>query len=241
MSQSSVNNKDLLTEYFKNIPQAYELIDRCDSSEFIGGLCGKHHYPSEEKKPLADVALKMKESMLREAAFSYGLSETSENILEASVVITLGAGIDDLQERYMESSLLSECYMAEVIATELLLKSYPICNERIREHFGMHVLRYLFPGSVPGRGLDRIPDMLEQSGLRVTCNDSFCITPKKSVTFYALLTSDEGTVCEGICAGCGRKDCPNRMEGESRYGRMPDLAGVAFHYGYARIFGRKYT
>lgn len=240
--QSFANNRAPVIEYFKDIPQAYDLIDKCTDSGFIDELCRKYHYPSEEKKPLSGVALKMKESMLCEAAFSYRLAYTDGDIPTASVVITLGEGIDSLQEKYTEAFMLSECYMAEVIAGELLLRSYPVCNERIRERFGMNVSRYLFLGSVPEHGINEIPDMLGRSGLNVTCNKAFCIIPKKSVVFHAVLTSDERIVCEGICVGCGRKDCQNRMkEDESRFGRVSDLAGVAFNYGYARIFGRKYT
>lgn len=240
--QSFVNNKVPVIEYFKDVPQAYDLIDSCTGSGFVDELCRKYHYPIEEKKPLAGVALKMKVTMLCEAAFSYRLTDAAGDVPAASVVITLGEGIDRLQEDYAEAFMLSECYMAEVIAGELLLRSYPVCNERIREMSGMNVSRYLFSGSTPEHGMSEIPDMLIKSGLNVTCNKAFCMIPKKSVAFHALLSSDEKTVCEGICVGCGREDCPNRMEeDESRFGRVSDLAGVAFNYGYARIFGRKYT
>lgn len=236
------NNKAPVIEYFKDIPQAYDLIDKCTGSGFIDELCRKYHYPDEEKKPLAGVALKMKETMLCEAAFSYRMADPGGAVPYASVVITLGGGIDRLQEVYSEAFMLSECYMAEVIAGELLLRSYSICNERIRECFGMNVSRYLFIGSMPGHEISEIPDILGKSGIDVTCNKAFCMVPKKSVAFHALLTPDENVVCEGICVGCGREDCPNRMEeDESRFGRVSDLAGVAFNYGYARIFGRKYT
>lgn len=240
--QSFASDKAPVIEYFKDIPHAHDLIDKCTDSGFIDELCRKYHYPGEEKKPLAGVALKMKGTMLDEAAFSYRLTYIDGDIQTASVVITLGEGIDCLQEKYIEASMLSECYMAEVIAGELLLRSYPVCNERIRERFGMNVSRYLFLGSAPGHDINEIPGMLGKSGLNVTCNKAFCMIPKKSVAFHAFLTFDEKTVCEGICVGCGRKDCRNRMEeDESRFGRVSDLAGVAFNYGYARIFGRKYT
>jgi len=240
--QSFANNRDSVIEYFKDIPQAYDLIDKCTGSLFIDELCRKYHYPDEEKKPLADVALKMKEGMFCEAAFSYRLTNNDINMPSVSVVITLGEGVDRIQDKYTESGMLSECYMTEVIAGELLLKSYRICNERIRGQFKLNVLRYLFPGSTSEHGISEIPDMLAKSGLNVKCNKAFCIIPKKSVVFHALLTPDEDAVCEGICAGCGRSECPNRAdENEDWPGRVSDLAGVAFNYGYARIFGRKYT
>ncbi|MCD7835054.1 MAG: hypothetical protein LUG83_00010 [Lachnospiraceae bacterium] len=236
--QKFVNNATV--EYFKDIPQTCRLTDNCTSVAFIEELCRKYHYPDAEKAALREVALNMKKSILSEAALSYAMTNLDGNIPAACVVITLGEGIDRIQEEYMAAFMLSECYMAEVIAGELLLRSYPVCNERLGRLSGMKVARYLFPGSTPRHDVSELPDMLAGSGLRVKCNEAFCILPMKSVAFYAILTADENTVCEGICVGCGRTDCPNRVGEDGRLDRVSDFVGAAFNYGYARIFGRKY-
>lgn len=242
--QHCANNKGAVIEYFRDVPESKKLLENCCEEDFISLICTKYHYPDSERKPLSSVACKMKETMLREAVFSYSIADESafKGNAAVTVVITLGAGVDCLQENYTEDEMLSECYMAENIAGEVLLQSYAICNRRISKLFGMHVSRYLFMGAVPEHGMEEIPLLLEKSGLGVRCNFVYCMVPKKSVVFYALLSEDEGTVCEGICVGCKSSNCPNRMkEEESRFGSTADLTGVAFNYGYARIFGRKYT
>lgn len=170
----------------------------------------------------------------------------------ALVVLTLGKGVDALQERYTEEGRLSECYMAETIAGELLLKAYRQFNVWMEAQNGVHVARYHFFGAcenaVCESGLGAEELSLEAMSacvgalglIEVRCNQACCLTPKKSVAFLAELTGDAGVRCEGICAGCGRKDCPNRCEKEQEEGRLcwPDFSERALPYGYARILGR---
>jgi hypothetical protein len=134
--------------------------------------------------------------------------------------------------------------MAEVIAAEILLKSYTVCNQRIKYILGLYVSRLIFPGNVPEHGLEEVAELVKECGLDVTCNSSYSLIPKKSVVFYCLLSDDKNTVCEGICSGCGRADCQNRTdlrENDEIMEKMPDFTQTAFNYGYARIFGRKYN
>ena len=59
------------------------------------------------------------------------LQEEPENMTDLdkrweAVVISLGWGVDDLQESYSRKGMLSQCYMLEALAGELLLDSYEI-------------------------------------------------------------------------------------------------------------------
>lgn len=79
--------------------------------------------------------------------------------------------------------------------------------------------------------------LLQKLALPVTCNTAYCMIPKKSVVFYAELTKDPFTKCAGICLGCGRRDCPNRMEEKENFPlRFADMTDRPLSYGYARIF-----
>lgn len=79
--------------------------------------------------------------------------------------------------------------------------------------------------------------LLQELALPVTCNAAYCMIPKKSVVFYAELTKDPFTKCAGICLGCGRRDCPNRMEEKENFPlRFADMTDRPLSYGYARIF-----
>ena len=94
-------------------------------------------------------------------------------------------------------------------------------------------------------GFDEVPvyvgarELLAGLTKRVTCNAAFCLIPKKSVVFVAELTQDESVQCEGICMGCHKMHCINRIEDDfqtrRRIARMTDMP---LHYGYSRIFGK---
>ena len=156
------------------------------------------------------------------------------------VCITLGSGVDCLQDRYLEEKLLTEAYMIETLGSELLLKAYPQWNAWVASGDKYLVRRYHFLGSSPEYPITDLPALLEKLQMPVVCTEAYCMIPKKSVAFYAELVDAHTagiTECEGICAGCGRKDCENRMEKMSSGNYVADMTDRPFTYGYQRIFG----
>lgn len=127
------------------------------------------------------------------------------------VVLTLGDGPDALQEELLREGKLTECYMIEAIASELLLELYGSYNRWVAAHTDFWVAGYHFYGGEEGYPLEGMRKALADLGVSaVSCNDSFCLQPKKSVVFAAQLTREAGAACEGICSGCSRLDCPGR-------------------------------
>ena len=155
------------------------------------------------------------------------------------VAMTLGEGVDALQEHLSEEGELTRCYMAEALGNELLLEAYASFHQWVEKSQGrgVHVARYHFYGGEEALPLEKMREALMELGQdAVTCNDCFCLRPKKSVVFVAELTADPAVACQGICVGCDRKDCPNRVEkSEEAAIRWPDLPMGALPYGYARI------
>lgn len=167
-------------------------------------------------------------------------SESKEARYER-VVISLGPGIDILQEQYGEKGFLSKSYMLEALASELLLESYGAYNRYAAETTDYHVARYHFPESEAAYPLERMPELLAGLTERVSCNAAFCLLPKKSVVFVAELTRDETVQCEGICMGCGNVRCINRIGITDAFGwrrRMAKMTDMPLNYGYSRIFGK---
>ena len=167
-------------------------------------------------------------------------SESKEARYER-VVISLGPGIDTLQEQYGEKGFLSKSYMLEALAGELLLESYGAYNRYTAETTDYHVARYHFPGSEAAYPLERMPELLAGMTERVSCNATFCLLPKKSVVFVVELTRDETVQCEGICVGCGNVRCVNRVGITDAFGwrrRMAKMTDMPLNYGYSRIFGK---
>lgn len=163
-----------------------------------------------------------------------------EGVPFAKAVISLGKGVDELQEIFAQQELLAEMYMVEALSSELLLEAYVAFNLAIAEETRYHVARYHFLGSEEAYPIEGLPTLLEELGLPVRCNEACCLIPKKSVAFVAELTEDETVQCRGICTGCDSKNCPNRMTGKKNvFSMIADMTDVPLSYGYSRIFGRR--
>jgi len=331
-----------------------EVLARCRRADFLESVMTKAHYGAEDRELLWSVLEKMLACMEKEGCWSereVGQGEESaaarqgaENGLKErpkenaaifrEVVMTLGNGIDELQEAFLQEGKLTEGYMVEVLGSEILLLAYGAYNEWVkaqgtyvvrRYHFlgteegehtgerplgeeerqaaerpqgegesqtverprgekdgqtaehsqregerqtverprgekdgqtaerprgeeerqaaehlrtleGKQLREHVRAGERPSLSLLALPGMLERSGIGVSCTGGFCMVPKKSVAFYAELSKDASAICEGICVGCGRRDCPNRMESVKQE-RGNKTLDHPLTYGYARIFG----
>lgn len=241
-----------------------EITTLCRNEQFLHGVMKKYHYDPEEYPNLQQIAQQMVPCLETEAGWQDRDCEETIPPGERSflaVGITLGKGIDDLQEKYLRDGHLTESYMIEVLSSELLLKSYQAYTEWVAAYRDLHVARLHFLGSespkagTPGSEtmeartsdqklhnrlcLENLPTLLEELQMPITCNEAYCMIPKKSVVFYAELTEDAFTRCAGICLGCGRRDCPNRMEERETFPlRFADMTDRPLSYGYARIFSK---
>lgn len=237
-----------------------DLLDNFRSPAFLERVRVKFHYEKTRLEELRVVAEEMYPLLCREAFWERKQAEgqADEEIAvrrieeEASacrtspsktqyeqVVMSLGAGVDALQEHYSGQGHLSQSYMLEVLAGELLMQGYGAYNRYVAETTDRHVARYHFPGSEEAYPLEMLPDLLKGFQGQVTCNEAFCMIPKKSVVFVAELTQDEKVRCEGICVGCNSIHCANRVADDSRTKQLwARMADVPLSYGYSRIFGK---
>ncbi|MDE7332746.1 MAG: hypothetical protein K2O16_11040 [Lachnospiraceae bacterium] len=223
-----------------------DLLERFSGDAFLKGVCRKYHYGKGQEAELRAVAEEMLPLMQREAfwesresgSFNGKQKETAGAAYE-DVIMSLGSSVDSLQESYHEKEQLSESYMLEALASELLLMGYGAYNRYVREKRNWHVARYHFPGGEENFPLEMMPELLKGFQYQITCNTAFCIIPKKSVVFVAELTQDEQVQCESICAGCHNMHCPNRVKRDlSRERMLARVADMPLSYGYSRIFGK---
>lgn len=206
------------------------LLEEFVSFGFLEKVRKKFHFEEEQIEQIREVAEEMLSVLQREAFWVRDVYETAYE----KVAMSLGQGVDILQERYSEQGRLLQSYIVEVLAGELLMRGYDAYNRYIAEHTDWHVARYHFPGSEEAFLLEMLPELLQDLTQEITCNAAFCMIPKKSVVFISELTQDETVHCQGICVGCGNAACPNRVKGNQQKERMPDLP---LTYGYSRIFG----
>lgn len=233
-----------------------EIPELCRDEKFLHSVMKKYHYDEEEYPVLRRLAEEMYTCLQEEAVWQDLLYEEVFSEKEqpfSAVGITLGKGIDALQETYLGRELLTESYMIEVLSSELLLQSYRSYTEWTSDHRNLHVSRLYFLGSGGDYGvtsakvernrqlqIEYLPELLKKLALPITCNEAYCMLPKKSVVFYAKLTTDPFTKCAGICLGCGRRDCSNRMEEKEYFPlHFADMTDRPLSYGYARIFFKK--
>lgn len=230
-------------------PLFSEITALCRDEQFLHSVMKKYHYDPEEYPNLKQLAEQMLPCLESEAGWQdRDFEETFPGRDQSfwAVGITLGKGIDALQENYLREEHLTESYMIEVLSSELLLKSYQAYTEWVAAHRELHVARLHFLGSEATDEklgsrlrLENLPTLLQELQIPVTCNEAYCMIPKKSVVFYAELTKDAFTKCAGICLGCGRRDCPNRMEEKENFPlRFADMTDRPLSYGYARIFSK---
>lgn len=208
-----------------------EIYEECRNIAFLEKVIKKAHYEQADLELLGTVLEQMLGRMHTDAAWSDAPARGDRR----EVVMTLGAGVDALQDEYLQQGLLTEAYMVEVLGSEILLAAYSCYNRWVGGNSSCVVERYHFLGSGE-YPLEGLKGFLERSRLQVHCTEGYCMVPKKSVVFVAQLAPAGSAVCESICLGCGRKDCPNRME-KGRDELPKNMMDHPLTYGYAKIFG----
>lgn len=213
---------------FREMPGFEKIIEESTKESFLRKVHEKYHYLPEDRERLKRVAGSMKKHMDREACWQQYFFRKN-GIPFSGAAMTLGTGLDELQEQYEKEGHLTEGYMLETLAGEILLAAYEAYNNWIAENTPYHVARYYFPGSEADYTMELLPELIEKLSVPISCTEGYCMIPKKSVAFYAELTKDREVRCRGICTGCGRRDCPNRAQ-----------TGRPLPYGYARILGKEF-
>ena len=146
----------------------------------------KYHYSPEEYPNLKRLAGEMIPCLETEAGWQdREIQETFPGRDQSflAVGITLGKGIDALQEKYLQNGFLTESYMIEVLSSELLLKSYQAYTEWLVVHRDLHVARLHFLGGEISETseqkissllrLANLPMLLQELALPVTCNAAY--------------------------------------------------------------------
>ena len=101
-------------------------------------------------------------------------------------IFTLGSRVDELENRYSSTERLREAYAVETICWELLRKGYDMFQRWAEAHLKQRLESYHFFGSEEGLPFEKMAQLLAEMGQnRITCNQAYCMEPKKSVMFLA--------------------------------------------------------
>lgn len=233
-------------------------VEQSDKQQFIERIIRRYHFSAEEKDTLLEVYEKLRRYMSPYALYRINNRMRGVPLIDdgqaALVAMTLGEGVDRLQDYYDKAHALTESYMVECMASELLLQMYAEFNRCYPRFHRRYIKRYVFVGNeLP---LDTMQALLaELNGTKreagaeneITANEYGVLLPSKSVVFFALLSENPGEQCEGICMNCENTECEYHRKPE---GQVPalvqDTESVCtvepqqqLNYGYQRIFGKR--
>lgn len=144
----------------------------------------------------------------------------------ALCAVSLGQKFDALQELYSSVEAVSEAYILECIGNMLLEKACERLADILGRETGLFPETCRFPGShMP---IEEMGDMIKElsageKDFFITCSESYCLQPKKSVIYLGILGKCKTE--RHMCEDCPKKDCENRRQN--------------YNYGYQKIFGRE--
>lgn len=169
-----------------------------------------HQYHFERKDWELMGHVKQQTEKVMQVSCFYELLEQGVFCQEGKSIVaamTLGAGVDALEDGLMQEGKMLEAYMVECFAQFYLEKAYGIFRTLFREREGIGLGKFHFLGDA--YPLELTPELfryLPQD--EVTYNEAYVLIPQKSVSFMAPLTEKEHTGSEKDCANClAREKC----------------------------------
>lgn len=182
-------------------------------------ILSRYHFQDKEESLLHSLAGQLYQKM---DAAVYFAPQSPQEETRLAVLVTLGAGVDNLQEEYTTDGHLLEAYMIECIAMEFLKNAYEQAAEIIYDHYGMWMGGFDFLGDrIPLEEMEEMFAILEPE--EISYNQAYMLTPKKTAAFYTTLTDSRTAAYCNLCSTCSHLRCIHRK------GNLT--------YGYQRIFG----
>ncbi|MDD3368910.1 MAG: hypothetical protein PHP50_08520 [Lachnospiraceae bacterium] len=126
---------------------------------------------------------------------------------EVLVTVTLGDGLDELQELYLEREEVGDAYILECLGMSILQRAYEELQPFLHDALNLWMGPFCFIDQP-----DRIKEILEQLGdCTISLTDAGMLLPKKSVVFTAPLEKERKDSSCHICDQCTLFSCPNRV------------------------------
>ena len=146
--------------------------------------------------------------------------------------VTLGTGLDELSELYLNHEQIQEAYIVDCISLVLLSKAYEEFAHMIENQTNLHLAELSFLGDT--YSLDLLPQIYERlapDAIRLT--EGLMLRPLKTATLILHLDTKAHTDLKQLCntcATCQNLSCPSRKASASP---LPHT------YGAMQIFHKK--
>lgn len=194
------------------------------------GMLTRYHFAEHDLEQLkqigglveSEASPAMYYDVIGENMAALGARDSAAQTERVAVIVTLGSGVDGLQDRYMLRERLTEGYMVECVSMELLRLAYEQAAEHIHERLRKWMSGFAFVGDqIPYEHMEEIFGCLAPQ--EVSYNEAYMLSPKKTVVFLTNLCDERADSYCHICEDCTNLTCPNRN----------------LTYGFQRIFGER--
>ena len=131
--------------------------------------------------------------------------------------VTLGTGLDELSELYLNHEQIQEAYIVDCISLVLLSKAYEEFAHMIENQTNLHLAELSFLGDT--YSLDLLPQIYERlapDAIRLT--EGLMLRPLKTATLILHLDTIAHTDLKQLCntcATCKNLSCPSRKASPS--------------------------
>lgn len=146
--------------------------------------------------------------------------------------VTLGTGLDELSELYLNHEQIQEAYIVDCISLVLLSKAYEEFAHVIENQTNLHLAELSFLGDT--YSLDLLPQIYEHlapDAIRLT--EGLMLRPLKTATLILHLDTIAHTDLKQLCntcATCKNLSCPSRKA---------SVSPLPHTYGAMQIFHKK--
>ena len=189
-------------------------------------FCSRFHFPLEELPNIQAIY-----KALLPLMESYAYYSLNQDLKEVSFshyaygFVTLGNGMDELSELYLNHEQIQEAYIVDCISLMLLSKAYEEFAHVVEEQSGLYLTELSFLGDT--YSLELLPQIyacLTPDAIHLT--EGQMLTPLKTAALILHLDTKPHTnprqLCD-TCAACKNFSCPSR---KSPFQNLPRTYGA---------------
>ncbi len=183
------------------------------SADDWADFCSRFHFPTADLPYIQAIY-----TALLPLVESYAYYSLNQDLNAVSLphyaygLVTLGNGIDELSELYLNHEKIQEAYIVDCISLMLLTKAYEAFAQEVETQSGLHLVELSFLGDT--YALELLPQIyktLAPDTIRLT--EGQMLRPLKTTTLILHLdTKKHATIKQtcNTCATCKNISCPHR-------------------------------
>lgn len=212
----------------------------------IDELIKRYHFNSNDIYSYMGIA-KILQSLLKIQGYYEWVTDDIITEYDSCLVgfMTIGEGIDKLQELYSQYGGIEEEYLIDCLGSIILMKNYELFIQEIQKRTGMWVEKIEFLGDK--YSIELLPKLHEIcKPENISYTSDYILIPKKSVSFLLPLSDRPSNNPCNICTNCENQFCifkKSDSDNSVHYDNpevIPDESEdfVPNTYGYMQIFNK---